>query len=426
MSNTTINNNLTVNGKIISSSFPGALDTFADGFGRLKMSLPQVLFDSSLRYFQMSYFWENLGTGAFAHDNTNSMLTMTVTSGQRAARQTRQYFPYQPGRTNVCLMTGVLVNATAASVTSRIGSFDGPTDKVPVDNSDRGGDGNFFQLVGTTLSVVQRKTIGSAPYFADTVVNQSSWNVDKLDGTGASGITLDPTKANIFFITREWLGVGRVVMGIFYDGYPIVCHFFRNENTNTGTYMKQASLPIRYEITSTSATAIMTQICSAVISEGGYIPMGVQRAITTSSTSLLTVNTTNTAYLSIRLRAVAIRAQVQIVNVYCYTGGNNPILMTVNLGNITLGGSPSWTAVATESIVEYDTAGTTVTGGEVISTNICSTATKVSEEYNLTVNNVNYLTATASGTSQIMTVSAKTLNATSASTIFGITFIEIV
>ena len=56
----------------------------------------------------------------------------------------------------------------------------------------------FFEQNGTDLRVVIRDD-GSGSV-VDSVVSQANWNVDKLDGTGASGITIDTTKDNIYFI----------------------------------------------------------------------------------------------------------------------------------------------------------------------------------------------------------------------------------
>ena len=45
----------------------------------------------------------------------------------------------------------------------------------------------------------------------DTWIPQSSWNGDKLDGTGATGITLNPQNGNVFQINIQYLGFGGIV-----------------------------------------------------------------------------------------------------------------------------------------------------------------------------------------------------------------------
>ena len=71
--------------------------------------------------------------------------------------------------------------------------------------------------------------------------------------------------------------VGNVRVGFVINGQFILCHTFQhaNQTGNTRVYMTTATLNPRYEITNTSATAgarTMKQICSTVISEGGYTP----------------------------------------------------------------------------------------------------------------------------------------------------------
>jgi hypothetical protein len=72
-------------------------------------------------------------------------------------------------------------------------------------------------------------------------VEQSAWNGDKLDGTGASGLTLDLTKPQILWMDFEWLGVGNVRCGFIINGQYIVCHTYQTANVyGTSVYMTTA------------------------------------------------------------------------------------------------------------------------------------------------------------------------------------------
>jgi hypothetical protein len=104
------------------------------------------------------------------------------------------------------------------------------------------------------------------------------WNGDKLDGTGPSGYYLNLARVQIFWSDIEWLGVGNVRCGFVINGEFIICHTFQcaNQAGNTKVYMETAILPVRYEIENTDTTAdasTLKQICSTVISEGGYQQM---------------------------------------------------------------------------------------------------------------------------------------------------------
>lgn len=113
----------------------------------------------------------------------------------------------------------------------------------------------------------------------DTFIPQSSWNIDKLDGTGISGKTLDITKSQIFLIDFQWLGVGRVRFALDIDGRITPIHEVNNANSLGIVYMKTPTLPVRYEVVNTgtsTSTTTLEQICCSVSSEGGYQIPGIE------------------------------------------------------------------------------------------------------------------------------------------------------
>ena len=210
---------------------------------------------------------ESVTDGLSTWNATDSTVIMTANNSATAdvIRQSRQYCIYQPGKSLLIFCTGVLNNGSnALGVTSRIGYFDESN-------------GAYFSHVGDgssgTTYVNLRTATGAS---VTSPVAQSSWNIDVMDGTGTSGVTLDITKAQIFTIDFEWLGVGRVRMGIVYGGSVYYVHQFINANTYDTTYMTRGSLPIRYQITNTATngTGSMKMICATVISEGGFEPIG--------------------------------------------------------------------------------------------------------------------------------------------------------
>jgi len=170
-----------------------------------------------------------------------------------------------------------------SGITTRIGYFD---------NSN----GLFFQYdtSSSTISVVLRNTT------TDTPIPQSSWNIDKMDGTGVSGITLNFTKAQLFVIDFEWLSVGRIRFGFYIFGRINYCHQITNLNELTNPYMLSPNLPVRYEISSiTGASRTLTQICSTVISEGGYTPIGREFSAGTNPNTSINVPTSETPIIAI-------------------------------------------------------------------------------------------------------------------------------
>jgi len=285
-----------------------------DAFGRLRVSNPLTIFDSKNVLSKNSLFDEstvNGGTVTYTANKSTVNLNVTEASGSKTIRQSKRVMAYQPGKSLLILNTFVMNTATT-NLKQKVGAFDA-------------NNGIFFTADGTTLKIVRRTYTSGAS--VDTEVSQSSWNGDKLNGTGSSGYTLDIAKANILFMDFEWLGVGAVRIGFVIDGKFITAHTFYNANSLTTVYMQTANLPIRYEIeragTLTAGTYTLQQICSTCMSEGGYAPEGIQKMIGTGNVNAgVNLSTANTYYniATVRIKtsrpyAVIIPAGADILNV---------------------------------------------------------------------------------------------------------------
>lgn len=237
--------------------------TQSDAFGRLRVSNPLTLFDIQNKYNDQGQFVSNLVNGGTATYNqpSNTFALAVSGSGSSVIRETTKTFIYQPGK-SLFVMNSFVMNTPTAGVTQRVGYY-GTNNGV------------FFEANGTTLNMVIRSY--SSGSIVEDRIAQSSWNGDPLNGLGPSGITLNPALSQIFWTDIEWLGVGSVRVGFVINGQYIVCHTFNHANIagNTTTYMGTAVLPVRYEISTTGAAATMRQVCSTVISEGGYSLSGL-------------------------------------------------------------------------------------------------------------------------------------------------------
>jgi hypothetical protein len=319
-----------------------------DAFCRIRTSNPFTVYDNVNHYGTNTLAWENILNGGLVthlpNESSIQMTTNAVTSGNYAYRQSRFYTPYQPGKSQEVLITGLL-GSIKENVRQRVGLFD-------IEN------GLFFEQDGTDLKVVRRTFVGGSA--ADISVKQSLWNIDKMDGTGVSGRTIDMSKVQIFFIDFEWLGVGRVRFGFVIDGIIYYCHQFLNSNTTlTTVYMTTAHLPIRWEVenTGTAASAtIVKVICCSVISEGGYetnrgFIYGVGNGITAVSV------TTRRAILSIRpkttLGTVKVRTPILPIETEIITKTNDIYYELVYNPSFTTPAGLTWTSNGTESVVEY-------------------------------------------------------------------------
>lgn len=383
-----------------------------DAFGRLRVSSPATIFDSQNRYDSDPQFDTSTSTGGTATFLTNESsvaLAVTTSSGSEVVRQTYRVMPYQPGKSLFVLATFAM-NTGKTNLRQRVGFF----------NTNNG---VYFQQDGVEKSfVIRTYTSGSVDNSRKIV--QSEWNGDKLDGTGPSGLVLDPTKTQILFLDFEWLGVGSVRCGFVIDGEYIVCHTFNNANSLTSVYMQTAILPIRYEITNTGATAsssTMKQICSSVMSEGGYEQKTLNNVA--RMTSALSVGTSFVPLISIRLASDSLGAVVLPSNITTLgtTAGDFEVAL---FKNATLtGASYNTTAFAH---VDYDVTATALTGGTIIQTDFISSSNKTGAPL---VDGIGYnfsrqLGVSLAGVSDVLTLAARTLSGTN-SIIGAFSFIDL-
>ena len=341
---------------IISPAISYANSVNIDAFGRLRVSNPFTLFDSSHR-FTDNGLWSistaTSGTSVFNADQGLVDLNVTAASGSEVVRETTKVFSYQPGKSLLVLNTFVM-SAAKTGLRQRVGYYGAAN-------------GYYLEQNDSTVSFVERSSVSGA--LVNTPVTQASWNVDPMNGTGPSGITLDLTKAQILFMDLEWLGVGTVRIGFVIDGNFYVCHKFQHANIIASTYITTASLPLRYEITNTAATSgasTLKQICSTVLSEGGYELRGSQQAVGTPITSPRTLTTGGTFYpiVSIRLKSTRLDAVViaTAISVIGNTAAN--FNWQVVATGTTTGGS--WVSAGTNSSVEYNLTGSSFTGGRIL------------------------------------------------------------
>ena len=349
--------------------------TRLDAFGRLRVSNPLTLFDSSHRFDDNDLWATATATGGAAVYNTNQgLVDLNVTSanGSSVTRETIKTFAYQPGKSLLVLSTFVMSSAKAG-LTQRIGYY--------------GQDNGFYlEQVGSQIQFVKRSLVTGA--VVNTSVLQSNWNGDKLDGSGPSGITLDLTKAQILWMDLEWLGVGSVRMGFVINEQFIICHTFQHANVISSTYITTASLPLRYEIfnsAETSEASTLKQICSTVISEGGYELRGKQQSVGTSILSPRTFAVAGTYYpiVGIRLQTTRLDAIVvaSAVSILGLGNGKSYQWRIVN-GNVSISGG-SWVPAGGDSSVEYNVTGTSATGGRILASGYVNSSNQASPSINI-------------------------------------------
>jgi len=371
--------------------------TAYDAFGRLRVSNPLTIFDSKNVLSKNNLFNESLtgsGTVSYTANKSTVNLNVTTSSGDKVIRQSKRVMSYQPGKSLFNLNTFVMA-ADDENLRQRVGMFDA-------------NNGVFFQKTGSTLYIVRRTYTSGSP--ADTEIAQSSWNGDKLNGTGASGYTLDETKSNILFADFEWLGVGAVRVGFVIDGKFIVAHTFLNANSLDTVYMQTANLPIRYEIEATgtlSGAATLQQVCSTTLIEGGYQPEGILQSVATASLSGVTLTTAGTFYNIATIRIKSGRPYAVIVpNGFIASAVSNSDFEVQLRQNATPSTAFSYTSYSDN--IEYDLDGTkTITGGTIVGRTYLSGKGVSIETFGDGLNFQYQLGQTIAGVSDTLTLCAK-------------------
>ena len=335
---------------------PGRSDQL-DVFGRARSAEPRMTFAWSAPYGLDPLTWQTMssgaGNGATWSANTRAITLALAGNAGYAIRQTYRYTPYQPGRSQQIQMTGVMGNPVSGAI-KRIGQFDASN-------------GLFWQQgADGTLAVVRRSSTSGS--IIDTVVPRASWNIDRFDGTGPSGVVLDLTKDQVWTIEYGWLGIATARWGLYLNGQTYYCHQEYYANIEPISYMQSATLPLRYEISAAGAgvTASMVQICTSINSEGGYFDApsyvysagrDITAAISTASEApivalrpLTTFGTVpnRTSIRIIGFDALAISAPLRCRMLYFPPGSANPIT----------GGA--WAQPNAESAVEVNVSATAV------------------------------------------------------------------
>lgn len=338
-----------------------------DLFGRLKVSDPTTLFDTRNRYKLSDDFSAVSVNGTVTNEANISaaVLNITTNSGDKVYYETKRVFPYQPGKSLQVLQTFVM-DEPKSNLRQRAGYF-----------STENGVFLEQESLGEPTLVLRSKSTGEV---LENRIPQSTWNVDKLDGTGPSGFTLDLTKAQIFFTEYEWLGVGSVRTGFAIDGIFVIAHQFNHANRIDKTYMTTATLPIRYEIENigiTDSNSQMLQICATVISNGGY-ERKTETWSATRTTGIASVAASSgwAPVVSLRMKSGRTDGVIVPADLSITAGGNNAVYEYALIRNATITGGSWLTHIPSGGNTEYNANCTSMTGGITVQSGLFSSTTQ--------------------------------------------------
>lgn len=371
-------------------------DTFnIDAFGRLRVSELTTQFDGKQLHdgLPLYYDTEVIGTGAVAHSTANAESSLTTAATSDAAiMQTKQRFNYMTGKSALGMQTFRNFHHQS-NVTKRIGYFNSNTTTPFNSNLD----GFYLETDGTDISFVISKN------GTKNTIKQTNWNIDKVDGTGASDVDLSlgvETGNLLFWWQFEWLGVGAVTFGFVCNNNFISCH--REDHVlSDGVYMQSPNHSLRAEIRQSGVgSGVFNYICSTFNTEGTINPLG---KILSSNLATSTVNAnsvgTNYALLGIRLNSSKVDTLVDVLDysVLSITADNQLIQLWLNP---TVAGTFTYNSVTNSSVqvAKGDTAGNpsanTVTGGTLLYSDYISSQ----QSFNISVQNAIRLGMAIDGT----------------------------
>lgn len=404
-------------------------DGIYDAFGKLRVSEPYTLLDikfPSASTGTHEYLSNNMlmcnhfsGSGTGTYELSKCVMSANGVTGNFIS-QSRKYCIYQPGKSLLILNSGIIgsTGITSTNYTNRIGYFDDEN-------------GLFFENSSTsgvtgTMNVVLRNKSPSG--VTGTYYPQTNWNIDQLDGSGNSGINLDFTKSQLFAIDFEWLSVGRIRFGFYIYGKLFYCHQITNVNTLENPYMLTPNLPIRYEVINndSSKNVYLTQICSCVITEGGYNPVGRPFSANNGVTGKSISSNNEYPLLAIRGSTGSNTYKHQNViptNLNILDTDKDDLLYNVRLylaPNTPSGITGSWTSINNNSLIDYNvySGGGTLTNPDasinISSGYIAGNSNLAFGSLNDIFTNLTQITSSINNESDILLITGKRIDSTKA------------
>lgn len=371
-----------------------ANDYTTTSLGTLRVAESQNVFESLFSFNKQPLIWDEVltlgGTSTFNAVTNSVDMTVPTTSGASVVRQIYRRVRYNPSRTVQVLMAGT-IGAGKANVRKRIGQFDTE-------------DGVFFEIDGTTAYVVRRSSTSGV--VVDTRTAQASWNIDRFDGTGPSGIVIDFSKHQLFFMQYAFQGFGDVAYGFYSNGRVLFCHRETIANVSAVPSLRTAHLPARVEITNTGISASPTTLSynSFCVKHEGKDLEQEGQVRSYSDAPLKTIGTTKVPVISIRIGPGFEKAITDLVKTNIFVNSADEVVWSL-VADATLTGA---TFSIPASYNEIDTAATAMSGGTELVSGILgqqNSASELSQELLEQVNS--FLGVSISGTARILTLAAR-------------------
>jgi len=292
-----------------------------------------------------------------------AVVSTSTTTSSTAELKSVQHLKYHPGLGGLVRFTA-LFTSPVANTEQYVGLAGDTGVSEPFDN------GYMVGYDGTTF--------GFHRFSNDTKISvpQSSWD-DPMDGTGPSGMTLDQTKLNVFYIQFQYLGAGAIKLFIENDstGDLTLVHTvdYANANVEPSVHNPNFHFILWVNNKATTTNLIVKSSSYGAFIEGKVTHIERHIPLNSSGAKEKTGVVTEVAIFTIRNKT-SFAGKTNLIDILLLgaqasieAGSANNLGQIRIVKNATLGGSPAYSDInTTNSIIEIDTAGTTVTGGTEI------------------------------------------------------------
>ncbi len=204
----------------------------------------------------------------------------------------------------------------------------------------------------------------------ETIVAITSWNVDKMAGAGPSGMTLDPTKGNVYQIKYQD-GFGDIEFYIedSTTGRFQLVHRVEYTNTNTTLSVDNPTLPLYAGALNGSNTTNLTLNVASLMGgiEGREKELGPRYG--TDVTSATFTSGTERPVITIRNKEVYQSVLNRTSMILSFAGLSQDGTKTATVRftfNATLTGAVWADVSASTSVAQVDTTATTISGGNEV------------------------------------------------------------
>lgn len=335
-------------------------------FGDLRVAELSPIFQSTFEYtVNNTDITTNtvVNGGSVTQANGMAVLATSSTIASTATLQSKRHAKYKAGLGGVIRFTALFTPGVAGTK-----QYMGLVDETGVTEVFKNG-----YMVGFDGEV-----FGFHRFQNDTKITMAleNWD-DTLDGFGQSGILFDPTKLNVFFIQYQYLGAGAIK--IFMEktnGELALVHTdkYAGLNTEPSTHNPNFHHIMFVDNGATTNNLIVKSSSYAYFTEGKTDFIELHQPQNSTGEVAVTGVTSEVAIFTIRNKTTYV-GKINFIDALLERfGASIEASAANNLGtirltkNATLGGVPSYSDInTTNSIMEIDTSGTTVTEGKLLS-----------------------------------------------------------